>query len=131
MKEQHARRIETRNTPGGADWMWWTRYTRNTCELATFVFTVNSFNLYHTSIEGGTLCKPSINSSRLLVAAGGSLRFGCQHPAPRRIRSRRHNFRIAAVNKKHSFEVYVKEIFKTYGVQESRYRKVARRWTSK
>ena len=31
------------------------------------------------SIEGGALCKLR---SRLVVAAGGSRRFGCQHPAP-------------------------------------------------
>ena len=41
-----------------------------------------------------------VPGSRLLVAGGGSLRFGCQHPAPRRIRSRGHPFRIAAVSKK-------------------------------
>ena len=49
------------------------------------------------SIEGGAICKLR---SRLLVTAGGSLRFDCQHPATRRIRSRRHPFRIAAANKK-------------------------------
>ena len=38
--------------------------------------------------------------SRLLAAAGGSLRFGCQHPAPRRIRSRGNPLRIAAVTTK-------------------------------
>ena len=41
-----------------------------------------------------------VPGSRLLVAGGGSLRFGCQHHAPRRIRSRGHPFIIAAVNKK-------------------------------
>ena len=47
--------------------------------------------------------------SRLLVAAGGSLRFGCQHPAPRHIRSRGHPFRFAAIDKKMSSEVYVQK----------------------
>ena len=43
------------------------------------------FPLYDRRIESGPLCKLR---SRLLVAAGGSLRFGYQHPAPRRIRRR-------------------------------------------
>ena len=47
------------------------------------------FPLYGRGIEG----------ARLLVAAGGSIHFGCQHPAPRRIRSREHPFRTATVNK--------------------------------
>ena len=41
----------------------------------------------------------------LVVAAGGSLCFGCPHPAPRRIRSQGHHFRIA-VNK---FEAYMQK----------------------
>ena len=52
---------------------------------------------YDRSIEGGPLCQLRC---RLVVAAGGSLRFGCQHPAPPGIRSRGHPFRIAAVNRK-------------------------------
>ena len=62
------------------------------------------FPLYDKSIEGGALCKLGV---RLLVAAGGSLRFGCQHPAPQHIRSRGHPFAIA-INRKYSFEVHVK-----------------------
>ena len=38
--------------------------------------------------------------SRLVVAAGGSIHFVRQDPAPRRIGSRGHPFRIAAIDKK-------------------------------
>ena len=38
--------------------------------------------------------------SRLVVAVGGSIHFVCQDPAPRRIGSRGHPFRIAAIDKK-------------------------------
>ena len=48
----------------------------------------------------GFMLEPA--GSRLLVAVGGSLRFGCQHSVPRRIRSSGgHPFGIiAVVNKK-------------------------------
>ena len=55
------------------------------------------FPLHDRSVDDGPLCK---FRSRLLVAAGGSLRFGGQHSAPQRFRSRGHPFRITAVNKK-------------------------------
>ena len=54
------------------------------------------FPLYDKSIEGGALCKLGV---RLRVAAGGSLRFDYQHPAPQRIRLMGHPFRISAVKK--------------------------------
>ena len=58
-----------------------------------------------------------VRGSRLQVATGGSIRFGCQHPAPRRIRSRGHPFRIAAVNKKLLFRSVRAKItrFETFG----------------
>ena len=55
------------------------------------------FHLHGRSINGGSLCKLR---NRLVVAVGASLRFGCQDPAPRRILSRGHPFRITAVHKK-------------------------------
>ena len=89
------------------------------------------FPLYdERSLEGGALCKLR---SRLLAAAGGNLRFGCQHPAPRRIRSRGHPFRVADVSKK----ILIRGIrtkrtrFETFGGQKTGYRKVAWRWTNK
>ena len=80
------------------------KYAHKICGLATLCFYF--FPSYDRSIEGGPLCKLR---SRLLVAAGGSLRFGCQHPAPRRIRSRGHSFRIAPPIIKYSFEVYMQK----------------------
>ena len=66
-------------------------------EVCTQNMWIGHFPLHDRNIEGGTLYKLR---SQLLVADGGSLRFGCQHPAPQRIRSRGFPFRIAAVNKK-------------------------------
>ena len=58
---------------------------------------VTVFPLYDRSIEGGPLCKlRTVVGCRWLQA----LCFGCQHPAPWRIRSKGHPYRIAAVNKK-------------------------------
>ena len=64
----------------GADWMVDGVHT----EYVDWPLCVTSFPLYGRSIEGVALCKLR---SRLLVSAGGSLRFGCQHPAPRRTRA--------------------------------------------
>ena len=72
---------------------WWMRYTQNM--WIDHLLCVPIFRSYDGSIEGGAFCALR---SRLLVAAGGSLRFGCRSPAPRRIRG--HPFRIAAVNTK-------------------------------
>ena len=44
-----------------------------------------------------------VPGSRLLVAAGGSLRFGCQRPTPRCIRSSGHPFRIAINKEKYTY----------------------------
>ena len=44
----------------------------------------NIFHLHDIRTEGGALYCTYKLRSRLLVAAGGSLRFGCQHPPPRR-----------------------------------------------
>ena len=74
-----------RNTPG-SDWMVDEEYTQNMW-IGHFGFRT-MFPLYEKrSIEGGALCKLR---RRGLVAARGSLRFGCQHPALRGIRSRGH-----------------------------------------
>ena len=80
------------------------------------------------SIEGGALCKLR---SRLLVAGGGSLRFGCQHPAPRRIRSRGHPFRIPAVSNKilvrNMRTKYQVTRFETFSGYKTGYRTLVRR----
>ena len=60
-----------------------------------FVLQYYFFPLYDRIIEGGPLCKLR---SRLLVAAGGSPRFGGQGSA--HSKQRGHLFRIAAINKK-------------------------------
>ena len=55
-------------------------------------------NIFHTRqkrTEGSVLCKLR---SRLLVTTAGSLRFDCQHPAPRSIRSRGHPLRVTSSN---------------------------------
>ena len=86
-KEQHEGRLEIRNTPG-ADWMVGKAYYIRTKHVDRPLWmTIFFFRLYDRSIEAEALCKLR---NRLLVAAGGSLRFGCQHHAPHRIRSRGH-----------------------------------------
>ena len=80
------------------------KYTHKLWGLATLCCYFFSFLWW--SIEGRPRCK---FRCRLAVAAGGNLRFGCQYPASLRIRSRGHPFRIAAVNKKYSFEVFAQK----------------------
>ena len=47
-----------------------------------FVLPGSIFPSYDKSTEGGALCNLRSSSSRFLMAAGGSLRVGCQHPTP-------------------------------------------------
>ena len=54
------------------------------------------------------------------MAAGDSLRFGCHDPPPRRIRSREHPFRIAAVNKKIPVGVYVQKYYDSKALADFR-----------
>lgn len=72
--------------------------------------------------------------SRLLVAAGGSLRFGCQHPAPRKIPRRGRPFRTTATTKKppaRSTSIRVrKSRLNNFSEYKTRYRKVVWPWTS-
>ena len=87
MKEQHAAgRDEIRNTPGADLMMVDEVYTK----YVDWPLCVTIFFL--RMIEEALKVEHSASyvSNRLLVAAGGSLRFGCQHPEPRRIRSRGH-----------------------------------------
>ena len=55
------------------------------------------FPLHERSIERGQL---GMLRSRLRVTAGGRLCFGCQRPAPLRIRNRGHPFVNAVFNTK-------------------------------
>ena len=115
-KEQHAGRVEIRNTPG-ADLMVDEVHT-NYVDSPLLCYYIA---LHDRSIEGGALCKLRCR----LMAAGGSLRFVCQHPTPQRIRSRGRPFRIAALNKKilaRSIRAKRKR-FETFGGQEIEYRK--------
>ena len=99
------------------------KYKHKICGLVTLCYYF--FPLYRM-IEASKVDHSAKLRSRLLVTASGSLRFGSQHPAPRRIRSRGHPFRIAAINKK----VLVRNIrtkrtrFETFGGKETEYRKV-------
>ena len=83
---------------------WWMNYTQNIYGLATLGHYFSFCMMEASKVEHSA----SYVRSRLLVAAGGSLRFGCQHPATQHIRCRGHPFAIAAINRKYSFEVHVK-----------------------
>ena len=91
-KEQHAGRVEKEIHQVRVGW--WMKCTPK----VDWPLCVTICDLYNRSIEGGALFFQL--RSWLMVAAGGSLHFGCQHPVPRRIQSREHPFRIAALNKK-------------------------------
>ena len=128
IREQHAGRLEIRNAPG-ADWMVDEVYTQKYVDWPLcvkcpfFLCMIGASKVDHSA---------TYLRRRLLLAAGGSLRFGCQHPAPRRIRSSRHPFRVAAFNKKiinRSIRAKIVR-FETFGGQETGYRKVARPWTN-